>query len=94
MRLALKSAAHEIDADPTDKHHQAQFRALVTRQIVHEAASATLERVSSAGGARPLCHNEGQSRRVADLYIYLSQHHGNADAAELGRTYLRERTCN
>jgi hypothetical protein len=94
MRLVLESAASEIDADPTDELHRAQFRALVTRQIVHDAAVAILNRVSSAGGARPLCHDEGQSRRVADLYIYLSQHHGNVDAAELGRMYARVRSWN
>jgi alkylation response protein AidB-like acyl-CoA dehydrogenase len=85
MRYVLKSAAESIDDDPFDTSHQAQFRALVARQVVHDCATEILARVASAGGARPLCHNEIQARRAADLYVYLAQHHGGADAAELGR---------
>jgi hypothetical protein len=89
MRHALKGAADDFDDDPTNERQRAKFRALVTRQVVHDSAYAVLEKVASAGGARPLCHDEAQSRRAADLYIYLSQHHGNADAAEIGRTFLQ-----
>jgi alkylation response protein AidB-like acyl-CoA dehydrogenase len=89
MRHALKGAADDFDDDPTNERQRAKFRALVTRQVVHDSAHAVLEQVASAGGARPLCHDEAQSRRAADLYIYLSQHHGNADAAEIGRTFLQ-----
>ncbi len=91
MRSSLTIAASNIDQDPTDQHGGARFRALVTRQLVHESATTVLERVASAGGARPLCHHEGQSRRAADLYIYLSQHRGRRDAVELGRTLMRGR---
>jgi hypothetical protein len=92
MRTSLKIAASEIDRDPADEHDGARYRALVTRQLVHECAKTVLERVASAGGARPVCHDEAQSRRAADLYVYLSQHHGRKDAVELGRTLLRGRS--
>ncbi len=85
MREVLKSSANAIDADPTDAAGQSRYRALVARQFVHDAATEVLARVGSAGGARPLCHDATQSRRVADLYVYLSQHHGGIDAAALGR---------
>jgi alkylation response protein AidB-like acyl-CoA dehydrogenase len=85
MRVFLKSAAHATDEDPDDRAGQAQFRALVARHVVHGAALTVLERTASAGGARPLCLDGSQSRRVADLFVYLSQHHGRADAKELGR---------
>lgn len=85
MREMLKSSADAIDADPTDAAGQSRYRALVTRQVVHDSAMEVLARVASAGGARPLCHDEAQSRRAADLYVYLSQHHGGVDASELGR---------
>jgi alkylation response protein AidB-like acyl-CoA dehydrogenase len=84
MRYALQAAARDFDKDPNDRRRQAKFRALVTRRVVHDAALAVLERVASAGGARPLCHDSQQARRAADLYVYLSQHRGNADAKELG----------
>jgi alkylation response protein AidB-like acyl-CoA dehydrogenase len=92
MRHALRSAADAIDDDPSDDSGHAKFRALVTRQIVHGAALTVLEKVASAGGARPLSLDGDQSRRAADLYVYLSQQHGSADAAELGRTLMRSRS--
>jgi alkylation response protein AidB-like acyl-CoA dehydrogenase len=94
MQHALKNAADDFDDDPTDGQHQAQFRALVTRQVVHDSSHAVLAKVASAGGARPLCHDEAQSRRAADLYVYLSQHHGNTDAAEIGRAFVKARPWN
>jgi alkylation response protein AidB-like acyl-CoA dehydrogenase len=92
MRGALKCAAHGIDEDPDDRARAARFRALVTRQIVHAGALRVLERTASAGGARPLCLDANQSRRVADLFVYLSQHHGSSDAKELGRILTQARS--
>jgi hypothetical protein len=66
---------------------------LVARQVVHDSATDILARVASAGGARPLCHNETESRRAADLYVYLAQHHGGADAAVLGRIMAGTKPC-
>ncbi|MCU1362924.1 MAG: Acyl-CoA dehydrogenase, partial [Acidimicrobiaceae bacterium] len=60
MRHALKSAADCFDDDRTDRQRRARFHALVTRQIVHDSASVVLDRVASAGGAHPLCHDEAQ----------------------------------
>jgi alkylation response protein AidB-like acyl-CoA dehydrogenase len=85
MRVVLKCAAHQIDEDPGDDAGQAQFRALVARHVVHGGALTVLERTASAGGARPLCLDGHQSRRVADMFVYLSQHHGRVDAMQLGR---------
>lgn len=94
MRDVLKCAAGAIDADPADATGLSRYRALVTRQVVHDAAMEVLARVGSAGGARPLCHDASQSRRAADLYVYLSQHHGGIDAAELGRLAKEANTWN
>jgi len=85
MREVLRSVANAIDNDPEDSYRKAHFGALLARQVVHDGALEVLERVGSAGGARPLCHDESQSRRAADLFVYLSQHHGGSDAAELGK---------
>jgi alkylation response protein AidB-like acyl-CoA dehydrogenase len=85
MREVLRSVANAIDIDPEDSSRKAHFRSLVARQVVHDGALEVLERVASAGGARPLCHDEVQSRRAADLFVYLSQHHGGSDAAQLGK---------
>ncbi len=89
MRYTLKSVARAIDDDPSDLAGQAQVRALAARRIVHDGALRVLQGVASVGGARPLCHDATQSRRAADLFAYLSQHHGNTDAREIGRIFTQ-----
>ncbi len=84
MRRILESAAREIDEDPADLRREARTRALVVRHSVHLASSEVLDLVAAAGGARPLCHDGAQGRRAADLFVYLAQHHGPQDSAELG----------
>jgi alkylation response protein AidB-like acyl-CoA dehydrogenase len=84
MRRALQQAAGEIDADPTDLSGEAKRRALVVRHAVHHAAQEVLVHAAAAGGARPFCLDAEQARRVADLYVYLAQHHGPHDAYVLG----------
>jgi hypothetical protein len=43
-----------------------------------------MSRVGRALGAGPLCHDAAHARRVADLTVYLWQHHAERDLAELG----------
>ncbi len=85
MRTVLEDAARAIDADPLDTSGQAHRRALTVRQVVHDGCLEVLSLVAAAGGAGPLCHDPEQARRAADLFVYLAQHHGGAEAAELGR---------
>lgn len=85
MRAVLKETADIIDCDPSDADRQGRYRALVTRQVIHDSATEVLARVGTAGGSRPFCLDVDQARRSADLYVYLTQHHGGVDAAELGR---------
>jgi alkylation response protein AidB-like acyl-CoA dehydrogenase len=92
MRQVLRVVADAIDDDPRDDGRHAHFQTLVARHVVHDSAEKVLSCVASAGGARPLCHDGDQARRVADLYVYLSQHHGRADAAELGRIVTEGRS--
>jgi hypothetical protein len=92
MRNVLHNVADAIDEDPLDVGRRAHFHALIARQVVHDSAEKVLARVASAGGARPLCLDPDQARRAADLYVYLSQHHGRVDAAELGRITTRGRS--
>ena len=94
MRFALKSAARDIDDDPQDLSGRSQVRALVARQVIHDAALRVLQGTALVGGARPLCHDAGQSRRSADLFTYLSQHRGNADAREIGRMFTKVHSWN
>ena len=84
MRRVMQQAAGEIDADPEDRCGEAKRRALVVRHAVHHAAQEVLVHAAAAGGARPFCLDAEQARRVADLYVYLAQHHGPQDANALG----------
>ena len=83
-RDALEQAAAEIDADPADRMHDGWRRALRVRALVEATATEVMQRVGRALGAGPLCHDEAHARRVADLTVYLRQHHAERDLAELG----------
>jgi hypothetical protein len=83
-KLALDTAAGEIDADPDDRRGGGALRALRVRALVEATATEVMLRVGRALGAGPLGHDEAHSRRVADLTVYLRQHHGERDLAEIG----------
>jgi alkylation response protein AidB-like acyl-CoA dehydrogenase len=83
-KLALDTAAGEIDADPDDRRGGGPLRALRVRALVEATATEVMLRVGRALGAGPLGHDEAHSRRVADLTVYLRQHHGERDLAEIG----------
>jgi alkylation response protein AidB-like acyl-CoA dehydrogenase len=94
MRHVLEDASGEIDEDPIDQQGRARARAHVVRHAVHHGALRVMEHIAAAGGARPLCHDRRQGQRAADLYVYLAQHHGSADAQELGRIAVEGRAWN
>jgi alkylation response protein AidB-like acyl-CoA dehydrogenase len=83
-KITLDVAAAEIDADPRDEEGGGQRRALRVRALVEACATDVMRRVGRALGAGPLCRNEAHSRRVADLTVYLRQHHAERDLAQLG----------
>ena len=81
---ALSQAADEIDADPGDERGEGPLRALRVRALTEAAATDVLTRTGRALGAGPLGHDEAHSRAVADLTVYLRQHHAERDLARLG----------
>jgi alkylation response protein AidB-like acyl-CoA dehydrogenase len=83
-RAALDQAADEIDADPADLRREGPARALRVRALTESVATDVLARVGRARGAGPLGHDEAHSRAVADLTVYLRQHHAERDLAALG----------
>ncbi len=82
----LRSAADAIDADAGA--HQTALLSARTRQVVAEAAERVLIRAGHALGPGPLSQEPAHVRRVADLTLYLRQHHAERDAAALGRLLL------
>jgi alkylation response protein AidB-like acyl-CoA dehydrogenase len=83
-RAALVRTADEIDADPGDLRGEGALRALRVRALAEATASDVLARTGRALGAGPLSHNGAHSRAVADLTVYLRQHHAERDLARLG----------
>lgn len=60
------------------------LRAARVRTIVADAVETTLAEAARALGPLPLVADEGHARRVADLQVYVRQHHGDRDLARLG----------
>ena len=81
---ALNNAAAEIDDDPGDRDGGARIRTLRVKAVAESAATEVMTCVGRALGAGPLCHDEVHSRRVADLTVYIRQHHAEKSLAELG----------
>ncbi len=80
-RLALADAARSIDAGLA---HDPGTLALRTRGIVARAVDEALGRVARALGPAPLALEAEHARRVADLQLYVRQHHAERDQASLG----------
>jgi alkylation response protein AidB-like acyl-CoA dehydrogenase len=83
-RAALDQAAGDIDADPDDRRNAGWGRALRVRSLIESVATEVMGRVGRALGAGPLSHDEAHGRLVADLTVYLRQHHAERDLAALG----------
>ena len=81
-RAALREAAHTVD-EPEDI--DMKLLAERVRAAVVAAATATLAEADAALGPAPLVSDLSYARRIADLHLYLRQHHGLRDAARGGR---------
>ena len=65
-----------------------ELLALRVRSTVAGAAESVLARTGHALGPAPLTLDDTHARRVADLTVYLRQHHAERDVAALGRAVL------
>ena len=63
---------------------QARYRAESVRATVVAAAEEIVTRVGHALGPAPLALDAEHARRVADLQVFLRQHHAERDLAALG----------
>ncbi|MGW9451387.1 acyl-CoA dehydrogenase [Streptomyces sp. NPDC055632] len=87
---ALDAAAAAIDAEPLEDGPPAQLRAARVRALVADVCVRVLDEVGRALGAGPLCHDAEHAQRVADLTVYIRQHHAERDLAALGRLVTEE----
>ncbi len=86
-RAVLLAAADVVDRGRSDAADAARL-ALRVRQVVADTAEEVLRRAGHALGPGPLALEEDHARRVADLALYVRQHHAERDAAALGRSTL------
>ena len=82
-RAVLAETAAAVDAGLVSGH-DGQVTALRARQVVADAVEDVLHHAAHALGPAPLVEAE-HARRVADLQLYVRQHHGERDAAAIGR---------
>jgi alkylation response protein AidB-like acyl-CoA dehydrogenase len=90
-RAVLVEAAAVAD-DPATESSESVHVAGLVRQTVADSAEEVLARVGHALGPAPLTGDESHARRVADLTVYLRQHHGERDLVTQGRQTLADRT--
>ena len=83
----LVDAAALIDAGQAGGS-AGQVLDLRVRAAVADAVERTIRQVGHALGPAPLAFDEEHARRVADLELYVRQHHGERDLARLGAAVL------
>ncbi len=88
-RGALAMGAADVDAGRALGEDAVRLAGRV-RAVVAEAAEEVLLRSGHVLGPGPLAQDEDHARRVADLQIYLRQHHAERDQAALGQLLMDE----
>jgi hypothetical protein len=87
VSTALTWAAALVD-DPSVPASSFPLLAARTRTIVARAAEEVIARTGHALGPAPLVLDADHARRVADLQLYVRQHHAERDDAALGAAIL------
>ncbi|MFC5929741.1 acyl-CoA dehydrogenase [Cryobacterium melibiosiphilum] len=84
---ALGQAAAAIDSGAATGTDGARLAARV-RGLVARSADEIITRVGHALGPAPLAFDARHAQRIADLQLYVRQHHAERDDAALGRMLL------
>ncbi|MHA7239512.1 acyl-CoA dehydrogenase [Arthrobacter sp. TMS1-12-1] len=86
-RTVLAAAADAVDDGRAGGQEGALLAARV-RSLAFDCAELVLEAAAHGLGPAPLAFDERHAARVADLHLYLRQHHAQRDDAALGRRVL------
>ncbi|SOD74923.1 hypothetical protein SAMN05892883_4117 [Jatrophihabitans sp. GAS493] len=90
MAAATLSQAAQLVDDGAADGAAGVLLALRVRAAVAQAVELTLTQTAHTLGPAPLAFDEEHARRVADLEIYVRQHHAERDLASLGQLLLTE----
>lgn len=66
------------------------LRAARARTVVADAVETVIAETAHALGPLPLVADDAHARRVADLQVYVRQHHGDRDVAKIGAAVIEE----
>jgi hypothetical protein len=83
----LSGAAALVDAGSAEGT-AGETLGLRVRAVVASAVERTIRQVGHALGPAPLAFDDDHARRVADLELYVRQHHAERDLARLGSAVL------
>ncbi|KQX74743.1 hypothetical protein [Aeromicrobium sp. Root472D3] len=81
--LALEAAASRLDRG-TDDEDELERLALSVRAHVADVVASTIAHVGRALGPAPLAFDARHAEHVADLQVFVRQHHAERDLARLG----------
>jgi len=88
LGLIVDAAARAGDSGDLTEHDVERL-ALVVRQRSSEVVESVLSRVGRALGPGPLAFDADHARRVADLQVFVRQHHAERDLERLGSMETR-----
>jgi alkylation response protein AidB-like acyl-CoA dehydrogenase len=83
----LATTALDVDADPG---LDPTMLAATCRAAAERTAWDVLDRVPRITGPTPLCRDRRFAQQLADLQVYVRQHHAERDLAGLGRDVLSQ----
>jgi alkylation response protein AidB-like acyl-CoA dehydrogenase len=86
LRAVVDVAARQIDEQPGSVT-EAMQRALMLRHTVERAATQIIDLYGRALGPRPLIQDTAVVRRMAELQVYIRQHHDEHDLESVGRAF-------
>ena len=86
---AATTLEHAADAVDTRTGDGALLASRV-RAVIADAVETVLRQVGHALGPAPLAFDQAHAARVADLELYVRQHHGERDLAALGERILKD----
>lgn len=84
----LRQVAHDLATDRGQAEGRAALLASRARAVVAEAAEEVLRQVGHGSGPAPLAMDPEHTARVADLTLYIRQHHAERDLTAIGRQLL------
>ncbi|MET0135591.1 MAG: acyl-CoA dehydrogenase family protein [Kibdelosporangium sp.] len=82
----VSSAASTVDEAPAGDH---KLLAWTCRSAAERTAWDVLDRVPRITGPTPMCRDRRFAQRLADLQVYVRQHHAEKDLAAIGREVLK-----